>query len=104
MTSLEAAVAPQQAVIGSEGQPNEIEVSIVMPCLNEVRTVPSCVRKAVSWLEARAIRGEVIVADNGSTDGSIESSEQVGGRVVRISNKGDRSKDKTWKREGMAMP
>ena len=59
-----------------------------MPCLNEVRTVPRCVRKAVSWLQARAICGEVIVADNGSTDGSIESSEQVGGRVVRISNKG----------------
>ena len=86
--SLEAAVAPQQMVIGSEGQPDEIELSIVMPCLNEVETVRSCVRKAMSWLEARAICGEVIVADNGSTDGSIESSEQVGGRVVRISNKG----------------
>jgi glycosyltransferase involved in cell wall biosynthesis len=88
MMSLEAAVAPQQMVIGSEGQPDEIELSIIMPCLNEVETVQSCVRKAASWLEARAICGEVIVADNGSTDGSIESSVQVGGRVVRISNRG----------------
>jgi glycosyltransferase involved in cell wall biosynthesis len=75
-------------VTGSRGEPDEIELSIVMPCLNEVQTVASCVRKALSWLDARMIRGEVIVADNGSTDGSIESSEQAGGRVVRISNKG----------------
>ena len=59
-----------------------------MPCLNEVETVSSCVRKAISWLETRAICGEVIVADNGSTDGSIESSEREGGRVVRISSRG----------------
>jgi glycosyltransferase involved in cell wall biosynthesis len=84
----EAVVAPDQTVIRSKGEYAQIELSIVIPCLNEVETVSSCVRKAVSWLEARAICGEVIVADNGSTDGSIESSEQVGGRVVRISKKG----------------
>jgi|SRR5271165_2601674 len=86
--NLESVVVLDQMVVGSNGEPDEIELSIVMPCLNEVETVSSCVRKAVSWLEARAICGEVIVADNGSTDGSTESSEQAGGRVVRISNKG----------------
>lgn len=86
--SSEPVVVLDQTVTGPKSEPDEIELSIVMPCLNEVETVSSCVRKAVSWLEARAICGEVIVADNGSTDGSVESSEQAGGRVVRISNQG----------------
>jgi len=74
--------------MGSKGKTSEIELSIVMPCLNEVATVSTCVRKAISWLESRAICGEVIVADNGSTDGSIESSLQAGARVVRIRLRG----------------
>jgi glycosyltransferase involved in cell wall biosynthesis len=68
--------------------PGEIEVSIVIPCLNEVDTVAKCVGKAVSWLNARAINGEVILADNGSTDGSIESAERAGARIVRVAKKG----------------
>jgi glycosyltransferase involved in cell wall biosynthesis len=66
----------------------EIELSIVIPCLNEVETVSVCVRKAVSWLESKVVRGEVIVADNGSTDGSVEISEAAGARVVRVTEKG----------------
>jgi glycosyltransferase involved in cell wall biosynthesis len=68
--------------------PGEIEVSIVIPCLNEVDTVAKCVGKAVSWLNARAINGEVILSDNGSTDGSIESAERAGARIVRVAKKG----------------
>jgi glycosyltransferase involved in cell wall biosynthesis len=47
-----------------------MELSVVMPCLNEAATVGICVKKAIDSLERHGIRGEVIVADNGSTDGS----------------------------------
>jgi Glycosyl transferase family 2 len=67
---------------------DEIEVSVVMPCLNEARTVGRCVTKAVSALEQIGVRGEVIVADNGSTDGSQELAEANGARVVSVIQRG----------------
>ena len=60
-----------------------IELSIVMPCLNEAETLAVCVRKAVAVIAEMKIEGEVIVADNGSTDGSVELAESLGARVVR---------------------
>jgi glycosyltransferase involved in cell wall biosynthesis len=51
-------------------EPVALELSIVMPCLNEARTVATCIRKALDYLEQHHVNGEVIVADNGSTDGS----------------------------------
>jgi hypothetical protein len=57
-------------------------VSIVMPCLNERETVEICVRKAVGWLESSGTAGEVIVVDNGSTDGSADLASAAGARVV----------------------
>ena len=63
-------------------------LSIVMPCLNEHETVGICVTKAVRTLREHNIDGEVIVADNGSTDGSIEIAESLGARVVHVSAKG----------------
>lgn len=65
-----------------------IEISVVMPCLNEQDTVGVCVRKAVAALEREGIRGEVIVADNGSTDGSIELARKEGACVVNVEEKG----------------
>jgi glycosyltransferase involved in cell wall biosynthesis len=65
-----------------------LEVSVVMPCLNEERTVGRCVEKAVRTLRELGIRGEVVVADNGSTDRSIELAEAAGARVVRQTLKG----------------
>lgn len=65
-----------------------IEVSVVMPCLNEARTVGRCVAKAVQCLERLGIRGEVIVADNGSTDGSAAVAREHGARVVQVARKG----------------
>jgi glycosyltransferase involved in cell wall biosynthesis len=59
-----------------------------MPCLNEERTVGRCVEKALRTLQELGIRGEVVVADNGSTDGSIELAERAGARVVRQTLKG----------------
>jgi len=63
-------------------------LSVVMPCLNELETVGVCVRKALASLRQAGIHGEVIVADNGSTDGSIELAESEGARVVHITDKG----------------
>jgi glycosyltransferase involved in cell wall biosynthesis len=66
----------------------EPEVSIVMPCLDEADTVAACVRAARGGLEAAGLSGEVIVADNGSTDGSPAIAEREGARVVHVSEKG----------------
>ncbi len=65
-----------------------IEVSIVIPCLNEAETVGICVEKAVRWIQDKQIGGEVIVADNGSSDGSREIAASRGARVIAIPNKG----------------
>jgi hypothetical protein len=59
-----------------------------MPCLNEAETLETCIRKAQRALDEAQITGEVIVADNGSTDGSVEIAERLGARVARISSKG----------------
>jgi Glycosyl transferase family 2 len=67
---------------------HEIEVSVVLPCLNEARTVGICIDKALDSLARLGVRGEVIVADNGSTDGSQEIAFQHGARVVPVARKG----------------
>jgi len=64
------------------------DISIVMPCLNEAETLATCVRKAFQGILAAGLRGEVLVADNGSTDGSREIAEREGARVVRVERKG----------------
>jgi len=64
------------------------EVSIVMPCLNEADTIATCVRKAKAALASAGIAGEVIVADNGSTDESPMIAAALGARVVRVASKG----------------
>jgi glycosyl transferase family 2 len=67
---------------------DSIEVSVVMPCLNESDTVATCVRKARTAMETAGIVGEVVVADNGSTDDSITVARAAGARVVRVADKG----------------
>lgn len=62
--------------------PQECELSVVIPCLNEVRTIALCVRKARAAMDAHGIAGEVLISDNGSTDRSIEEAERAGARVV----------------------
>jgi glycosyltransferase involved in cell wall biosynthesis len=59
-----------------------VELSIVMPCLNEARTVGRCVEKALRTMRELGISGEVVISDNGSTDGSIELAKRAGARVV----------------------
>ncbi|HBE33156.1 MAG TPA: hypothetical protein DD990_18040 [Cyanobacteria bacterium UBA11368] len=65
-----------------------LEVSIVMPCLNEAETLGICIEKAQSYLTQNNISGEIVVADNGSTDGSIEIAKQMNARVIRVKKKG----------------
>jgi hypothetical protein len=64
------------------------ELTVVLPCLNERETVGTCVRKAVAALQKAGIHGEVVVADNGSTDGSVELAETEGARVVHVEHRG----------------
>jgi glycosyltransferase involved in cell wall biosynthesis len=65
-----------------------MELTILMPCLNEALTVETCIRKARAYLEKRNIAGEILVADNGSTDGSQSLAQAAGARVVQVKNKG----------------
>jgi hypothetical protein len=59
-----------------------------MPCLNEAETLPTCIRKAKEYLRRSGLSGEVLVADNGSTDGSQSIAESLGARVVQIAERG----------------
>lgn len=65
-----------------------IEVSVVMPCLNEAETVETCIAKAREAMLKGKISGEILIADNGSTDGSIEIAERMGATVVHVAAKG----------------
>jgi glycosyltransferase involved in cell wall biosynthesis len=65
-----------------------IEVSVVMPCLNEAETLENCILKAQRAMREANIAGEVVIADNGSTDGSVEIAERLGARVVNVRAKG----------------
>jgi glycosyltransferase involved in cell wall biosynthesis len=66
----------------------ELELSIVMPCLNEAETLGTCIRKALDSLRKNDISGEVLIADNGSTDGSQEIARELGARVVPVRERG----------------
>jgi glycosyltransferase involved in cell wall biosynthesis len=83
MNELEVYLEPTETV---EATPPEL--SIVMPCLNEAETIAACVRKAQTFLEANSIVGEVVVADNGSTDGSQQIARRLGARIVDVTEKG----------------
>ena len=65
-----------------------MELSVVMPCLNEAETVETCVVKTLAFFEKEGIEGEVVIADNGSTDGSQQLARDAGARVVPVSEKG----------------
>jgi glycosyltransferase involved in cell wall biosynthesis len=67
---------------------DEPELTIVMPCLNEAETLEVCVRKARGFLQRHGVRGEVVVGDNGSTDGSQDIARRCGARVVDVRVRG----------------
>jgi SAM-dependent methyltransferase len=71
-----------------QGEDATLDISVVIPCLNEARTIRACVDAAWQGIRAAELRGEVIVADNGSTDGSRELAEQARARVVAVPRRG----------------
>lgn len=77
---------PAEPVPSDDGA--DIELSVVMPCLNEAATLETCLHKAFGCLRELDIKGEVIVADNGSTDGSREIAQRCGARVVPVPIRG----------------
>src|SRR5215204_6755280 len=64
------------------------ELSILMPCLNEAETLATCIEKARGFLHRSGVAGEVIVADNGSTDASRDIARALGARVVEVAARG----------------
>lgn len=81
LNALSGALAPAPA-------PEAVEVSVVMPCLNERETIGACIERAAAALAEAGLHGEVIVADNGSTDGSVEIASAGGARVVHQAARG----------------
>jgi glycosyltransferase involved in cell wall biosynthesis len=81
---------PLQAILtdSDEAADVAIELTILLPCLNEAETIAICVQKAVSFLLLHNVDGEVLVADNGSTDGSPALAEAAGARVVPVPERG----------------
>jgi hypothetical protein len=71
-----------------EQEHSGVELTILMPCLNEAETVAACIEQARDFLDRRQISGEILVADNGSSDGSIQIAERCGARVVHVPVKG----------------
>lgn len=67
---------------------SNLELSIVMPCLNEARTLPICIDKAKRFLAAHKVEGEIVIADNGSIDGSQDVATDLGARVIHVIDKG----------------
>lgn len=66
----------------------KVTLTILMPCLNEARTIATCIAKARGYLSTQGIPGEIVVADNGSTDGSREIAESLGARVISVTRRG----------------
>ena len=64
------------------------DLTILMPCLNEAETLATCIEKAKLGLQRAGVRGEILVADNGSKDNSVQIAEQFGARVVEVKKKG----------------
>jgi glycosyltransferase involved in cell wall biosynthesis len=69
-------------------RPVDLELTVLMPCLNEAETLGACIAKAQAFLARKGVAGEIVVADNGSTDQSQEIARQTGARVVNVPTRG----------------
>ena len=86
-TSIER-TSPLHDAIGIGSDSVGIELSILMPCLNEAETIAFCIEKALRFLSDNRIRGEIVIADNGSTDGSRRIAESYGVRIIDVPTRG----------------
>jgi len=85
---MKTTLVSDSALREATGETRPVEVSVVIPCLNEANSLAYCVDKARKVLQEAGLSGEVVVADNGSTDGSIEIAEEHGARVIRVTQRG----------------
>src|SRR5438309_3635858 len=85
---MKTTLVSDSALREATGETRPVEVSVVIPCLNEANSLAYCVDKARKVLQEAGLSGEVVVADNGSTDGSIQIAEEHGARVVRVPERG----------------
>ena len=81
-------IAPRNTKHARQAAATGLEVSIVMPCLNEAETLARCIQTAQRALDEGGFTGEVVIADNGSTDGSVAIARELGARVVDVPRKG----------------
>jgi len=75
-------------LINLDSMSDSLELTILMPCLNEAETIAKCIAKAKVGLDRAGVPGEILIADNGSTDGSQAIAEKLGARVVAVKEKG----------------
>jgi glycosyltransferase involved in cell wall biosynthesis len=80
--------SPIEPASAEAADASALELTVVMPCLDEAETLETCIRKAAKSLESNNIRGEIVIADNGSTDGSQDIARRMGARVVHVQAKG----------------
>jgi len=88
ITSLSKDAVINAVRFSQEEETSNLELTILLPCLNESETLATCIGKAQRFLEEHGIRGEVVVGDNGSTDGSQEIAFRSGARVIDIPIRG----------------
>jgi hypothetical protein len=88
IVSLAPVLRPTEQAAAATLRTTHVELSVVMPCLDEAKTVGLCVRKALAFMRAAGVCGEVVIADNGSVDGSQRLAEEAGARVIRVSLRG----------------
>ncbi|MGH2449113.1 MAG: glycosyltransferase family 2 protein [Chloroflexota bacterium] len=82
------ALTPERLALGPDLEGQEVVISVVMPCLDEERTIGACVSKALEGIKRTGLPGEVVVSDNGSTDRSVDIAEGLGARVVNQPERG----------------
>jgi glycosyltransferase involved in cell wall biosynthesis len=85
---MDSAISAHRIVSSPSGTSEPLDVSVVIPCLNEANSLAFCIDKASAAFQKSGLRGEVVVADNGSTDGSVEIAEAHGARVIRVQPRG----------------
>ena len=87
-SSARVSIAPRVAQAIAQGELARPEVSVVLPCLNEERTLATCLGKILRAFQTNGLNGEIVVADNGSSDGSPQIAAAMGARVIHVREKG----------------
>lgn len=87
-TSTDTRTGPALSSNGDATESSAVELTIVMPCLNEAETLETCILKAQRYLQESKVSGEILIGDNGSTDGSQEIAKRCGARVVDVPVRG----------------